>query len=295
MSDNALLSPELVDRIAALKVRARSAVDGVRSGVHHSPHRGASVIFAEHRDYRPGDDTRLLDWRAYARNDRFTVKHFEQETHLRAHLLLDVSPSMAYGKDISKADHGATLLCALGLILLRQGDAVGAMSLKDRVVDVLPTRVRGGHLDALLQFMAQPAHRSGRTDLQKALLGVGERAGKRGLIAFASDLIDPQPEALRPLSLLHARGHEVWVFHVLHGDEMELPFTDSARFVDPEGPGHLDLDPNAIREAYRERINAFIDERQAQCIAAGCRYVLARSDQPATQTLAAALRGRSRY
>lgn len=290
MSDESLLSQELVDRIANLKVRARGAVEGLRSGIHRSPHRGASVIFAEHRDYRPGDDTRLLDWRAFARNDRYTVKHFEQETHLRAQLLLDLSPSMAYGNaEMEKATYGATLLSALALVLLRQGDAVGAMVLTDRVTETLPSRARSDHLDSLLSFLAQQPAESGQTHLQNALLQIGERLGKRGLLALASDLIDTDSEALRPLSLLRARGHELWVFHVLHPDELELPFTDSARFVDPESGAELDVDPRSVRAAYRERMDVFLNTRQAQCTAAGCRYILARTDHPAQQTLAAAL------
>ena len=290
MSAETLLSQELVDRIANLKVRAKGAVEGLRSGVHRSPHRGASVIFAEHRDYRPGDDTRLLDWRAFARNDRYTVKHFEQETHLRAQLLLDLSPSMAYGAGASeKAGYGATLLSALGLVLLRQGDAVGAMAITDQVVETLPSRARGDHLDALLAFLARTPTPGARTQLQQALLQVGERLGKRGLLALASDLIDSDPEALRPLSLLRARGHEVWVFHILHPDEIDFPFDDSARFFDPESKEELDADPRAVRAAYKARIQEFIDGRQAQCVAAGCRYILARSDLPAQQVLAGAL------
>lgn len=285
-----LLSQELVDRIANLKVRARGAVEGLRSGIHRSPHRGASVIFAEHRDYRPGDDTRLLDWRAFARNDRFTVKHFEQETHLRAQLLLDLSPSMAYGEGASeKATYGATLLSALGLVLLRQGDAVGAMVLTDRVVESLPSRARSDHLDGLLEFLARKPAEAGTTQLQQALLQIGEHLGKRGLLALASDLIDTDPDALRPLSLLRARGHEIWVFHVLHPDELDLPFTESARFVDPESGAELDADPRSVRAAYQARMSAFLSGRQAQCTAAGCRYILARTDHPAQQTLASAL------
>src|SRR6476659_4727224 len=141
----AVLSQEVVQRIANLRVRARHAVEGLRSGIHRSPHRGASVIFAEHRDYRPGDDLRLLDWRAFARSDRYTIKHFEQETHLRAQLLFDVSASMAYdGGDpaTDKRAYAATLLGAMAFILLGQADAVGLMTLADDVNDSVPARAR---------------------------------------------------------------------------------------------------------------------------------------------------------
>ena len=159
------LSPEVAQRIANLNVRVRSAVEGLRSGIHQSPHRGASVVFAEHRDYRPGDDTRLLDWRAFARNDRFTVKHFEQETHLRAQIVLDMSPSMAYGRgdDADKATYAATLLGALSLVLLRQGDAVGAHLVAEGLLASLPARSRNDHLETVLAFLASPTQTSGAT------------------------------------------------------------------------------------------------------------------------------------
>lgn len=284
------LDQKLVDRIGTLKVRVSRAVEGVRSGLHRSPHRGASVVFAEHRDYRPGDDTRLLDWRAFARNDRYTIKHFEQETHLRAHLALDASPSMAYGQpDETKADYAATLLGALGMILLRQSDAVGASHFGNGLLDTLPSRSRSDHMDELLAFLAASPATTSATDLSASLLGLGERLTGRGLVIVASDLLDEHEAALAPLSMLRARGHEVWVFHVLHRDELDLPFHDAARFTDPEGDGHIELDPQRLREAYRERIDAFVDSRRAQCVAAGCRYRFAPTDHPAEQVLADAL------
>lgn len=294
MTSDAVLNPDLVERVQSLKVHVDGAVAGIRSGVHRSPHRGASVIFAEHRDYRPGDDTRLLDWRAFARNDRYTVKHFEQEAHLRAHLLLDVSPSMAYGQGVAhKRIYGATLLGALALILLRQGDSVGAMLIHNGVHASSPSRARADHLGGLLELFATSSLPQGQTGLQRSLLESGERLGKRGLVVLASDLLDPEPDALRPLSLLRAQGHEVWVFHILHQDERELPFDGPLRVTDPEQPGHLDVDTSEVRSAYRERIGAFIDQRQAQCQAAGCRYRFVPTERPAHEVLNAALSGRS--
>lgn len=285
------LDPEVARRVANLSFAARKAVDGLLSGVHKSPHRGASVVFVEHREYKPGDDLRLLDWRAYARSDRHQIKRFEQETHLRATLVFDRSGSMAYrgGDRPSKAEHAATLLGALAFLLIRQGDAPGLAVVDTRVYARLPPRTRPAHLEEVLHALAEPVAEGTPTDLRAALTEVAERAGRRGLVAVASDLLDFDDRALEPLGYLVGHGHDVVVFHVLDPDEIELPFDDPARFVGCEGEPPVDADPEALRDAYRREMAAFLTGARARCIAAGARYVLARTDEPVERTLAAVL------
>jgi uncharacterized protein (DUF58 family) len=294
-SRKTLLDQELTERIASLRVRASHAVEGVRSGLHKSPHRGASVIFAEHRDYRPGDDLRMLDWRAYARNDRYTVKHFEQETHLRAHLLLDLSPSMGFDggqPQTHKATYAATLLAALGWLLLGQGDAVGAFAFDDDLRKALPPRNRPDHLDALLSVLALPVatRREQATPykLSLALTALGERVGRRGMVFLASDLLDSDPEALAPLSRLSALGHEVMVLHIMHPYEIEFPFKQGLCFEDAESDATLEADADAVREAYLAELDSFLSASKQRCLAAGARYLLARTDE-AVETVIAGL------
>lgn len=292
--DRAALDPELAHRVAALSFRARKTVEGVLSGIHRSPHRGASVVFVEHREYRPGDDPRLLDWRAFARTDRHSIKRFEQETQLRATLVLDRSGSMAYaprGSDRSKADHAATLLGALGYVLLNQGDSAGALTIDSGLGEIVPARSNAGHLDALLRGLADPPRLGAATDLVHALEGVAERAGRRGVVALASDLLDFAEHSLKPLATLVTRGNDVVVLHVLTPDELGLPFEGPTRFVGLEGEEPLDVDPSAIRRAYQSEIDRFVAHCRAQCMAAGARYVLARTDEPPEHTLAALLVG----
>ncbi|HKU42802.1 MAG TPA: DUF58 domain-containing protein [Polyangiales bacterium] len=290
-----LLDQELAERVASLHVRATRAVDGIRSGIHRSPHRGASMVFAEHRDYRPGDDLRTLDWRVFARNDRYTVKHFEQETHLRASLLLDLSASMAFdgGKaESQKAQYAATLLAALSLILLGQGDAVGAYAFDADLRKALPARNRADHLSSLLSVLAlPPVQRSAAPAvLANMLTAIGEHVGRRGLVVLASDLIDETPNALGPLSHFAALGHEVIVLHVLHPQEIEFPFANSLRFEDPEHEGvMLEADAESIRKAYRAELAGFLESCKQRCVAAGARYALARTDRPAQDVLASVL------
>ena len=203
-----VLEPELAVRLAGLTLRAKRTVDGLLAGMHRSPHRGASAIFKEHRAYRPGDDPRLIDWRAYARSDRYAIKHFEHETQLRGTLALDISPSMHWGSgDISKIDHAATLLAALAYVLTRQGDAVSLITFDEAVRDRLPARSGPAHLDYLIRTLAEPAQSTGRTSLHASLDKLIEHAGRMGLVVIAS-----MPPTLSSGVILteNAGGHTVW-------------------------------------------------------------------------------------
>ncbi|AKF06226.1 DUF58 domain-containing protein [Sandaracinus amylolyticus] len=288
-----VLDPAIRARIANLSLKARRAVEGVLSGVHRSPHRGASVVFVEHREYRPGDDLRLLDWRAYARSDRHTIKRFEQETQLRATLVLDSSASMdfrgATDEGPSKSEQAATLLAALGLVLVRQGDAAGVVRFARDVIASLPARSRPAHLELVLGELATPVEKEASTDLQAALTAAAERAGRRGVVAIASDLLDFGDHALTPIDQLVHRGHEVWVFQVMHPEELELPFDGPTRFHGLEGEVPLDVDPTALREGYLRELQAFLDTCRARCTAAGARYRLVRTDEPVERVLAEVL------
>lgn len=286
-----VLDPEVAKRVRTLTLKARRAVDGLLAGIHRSPHRGASVVFVEHREYRPGDDARLLDWRAFARTDRDVVKRFEQETHLRATLVLDGSGSMAYrGQDgVCKQEHAATLLAALAYVLVGQGDAAGVAIVDAEVGATVPPRTRPAHLDTVAAALAIAPRRGVSTDLGTALSQVAETAGRRGVVAIASDLLDLRHGALAPLAHLVTRGHDVVVLHVLHPDEIELPFRGAARFVGLEGEAPVEADADVVRAAYTEEVARFVESCRARCTTAGARYALARTDEPAEHTLGAIL------
>lgn len=293
----AALDPAVAQRVSTLILTARRAVEGLLSGIHKSPHRGASVVFVEHREYRPGDDLRLLDWRAYARSDRHMIKRFEQETQLRATLVLDRSGSMAYPNmpgERTKSDHAATLLAALGYVLVRQGDATGATTFDATLGPMLPARSRPTQVDTLAAALAEPPRDGGATDLAGALSTLAERTGRRGFIAVASDLLDFREGALAPLAQLVAHGHDVVVFQVLHPDELTLPFDGPTRFEGLEGEAALEADPVALREAYRREVDAFVATCRERVTAVGARYVLARTDEPPERTLAELLTSRGR-
>jgi len=287
--------PTLAKRIAGLRYEARRAIDGLLTGMHASPHRGASVVFVEHREYRPGDELKRLDWRAFARTDRHVVKHFEQESELRATLVLDQSGSMLYPTDASgssspsKLDHAATLLAALSLVLSDQGDAVGVTCFSAEVLTTLPARTRRAHLDAVMKALSESPPLGGRTNLANALGSIAERNFRRGLVAIATDLLDSNERALEPIAAIVARGHDVVVFHVLHPDELDFPFDGPHRFVGLEGEPEIEVDVAQVSRAYRQEIDAFLMRSERQITSAGARYVLARTDEPIERTLAMVL------
>jgi len=286
-----VLEPELAVRLAGLTLRAKRTVDGLLAGMHRSPHRGASAIFKEHREYRPGDDPRLIDWRAYARSDRYAIKHFEHETQLRGTLAIDISPSMRWGSgDVSKLDHAATLLAALAYVLTRQGDAVSLITFDASIHDRLLARSGPAHLDYLMRTLAEPSPTSGLTSLHGSFDQLIEHAGRMGLVVIASDLLDLDASALEPLARIQARGHETIVLHVMDPAELELPYEQPMRFEGLEGESPVEADPKGLRRRYREAIDAFVASCQRRVVAAGGRYLLARTDTPPEHTLLQLLR-----
>ena len=286
-----VLEPELAARLAGLTFRAKRTVDGLLAGMHRSPHRGPSAIFKEHRAYRPGDDPRLIDWRAFARSDRYSIKHFEHETQLRGTLALDISPSMRWGSgDVSKIDYAATLLAALAYVLTRQGDAVSLITFDEAIRDRLPARSGPAHLDYMMRTLAEPAPSTSATALHTALDELIERAGRMGLVVIASDLLDLADDALDPVARIQARGHQTIVLHVMDPAELELPYEQPMHFEGLEGEAPVEVDPKGLRRRSIEQIEAFVASCQRRVVAAGGRYLLARTDTPPEHTLLRLLR-----
>lgn len=286
------IDPSFVERLEHLRFAVDGVVDGVYTGLHKSHRRGGGLVFAEHRDYRPGDDPRTIDWRAFARSDHHRVKRFEHEAQLRAVLALDISGSMRYGGPsllATKVGFAATLLGATAEVLLRQGDAAGVALFHAHVERWLPVRGGHGHAHALLEVLATPAIADARTDLTKSLDELSERAGRQGAVVIASDLLDLHEDALAGLKRLTARGHRVHLLHVLHHDELALPFDEPMRFVGTEGESPLEADPRLLREAYLRELGAFRARIKAACASAGARYVLASLERPLHEILREAL------
>jgi uncharacterized protein (DUF58 family) len=286
-----VLDADLAKRLAGLNLRAKRTVDGLLAGMHRSPHRGASAIFKEHRAYRPGDDPRLIDWRAYARSDRYAIKHFEHETQLRGTLALDISASMHWSSGgPSKYEHAATLLAALAYVLVRQGDAVSLAMFDSAIRERLPARSGPAHLDYLLKTLAESRAPSAPSQLQPALDALTEQSGRRGIVVIASDLLDLSRGALDPVNRLQARGNEVIVLQVLDPAEIELPYRQPMRFEGLEGEASVEVDPAGLRRRYQSEVEAFIEECRRRVVGSGGRYQLARTDRPPEHVLLELLR-----
>jgi uncharacterized protein (DUF58 family) len=260
----ALLDPAALARLQNLELRARTVVEGALAGLHRSPHHGASVEFAEHKEYTAGDEIKHIDWKAYGKFDKYYVKRFEEETELRAYLLVDTSESMAYrGAGGSKLDYARVLAASLAYLLLRQQDQVGMIAFGARLRGYLPPRARGGHLaDLLLALDGLEAN--GPTDLARGLSYVSEVAQRRALVVVLSDLLDTTPaegrnEVRHILRGLRARKHDVCVLHVLDRDELTLPFEGTTQFESMEDGRRLLAEPADVRRAYLDEVGRFVE------------------------------------
>jgi len=280
--------------IRNLELRARVVIEGFWSGLHRSPYHGFSVEFTEYRPYSPGEDTRYLDWRLYARSDRFYLKKFEDETNLRCYLLVDHSRSMSYSSlAYSKSDYARTFAATLAWFLHAQGDAVGLFSFDERVRDYLPARHRHGHLRQLmLALEREPAGRA--TNLTEPLRRVAELARKRGLIVLISDLLAPVGELESHLARLTAAGHELVVFQVLDPNELAFNFQNASLFQDVESQKDIYIDPAVARVSYQRRLREHGEGVEAICRKLGFAFHRVLTDQPMDAVLLDFLRSRVR-
>ncbi len=267
-----LIDPQALMTIRSLELRARAVVEGFWSGIHRSPYHGFSVEFTEYRQYTPGDDPRYLDWRVFARTDRYFIKKYEDETNLRVHLLVDQSRSMDYGSaGYTKATYAATLAATLAYFLHLQGDAIGLLTFDEQVRDYLPARHRTGHLRQLMLALERPA--SGKaTDLEAPLERITSLIRKRGLVALLSDFLAPIDRLERSLVALTACGHEVSVFHITDPAEQTLGIAAPALFEDVESARRIYIDPAVARDAYVKKFRAHTEALQAICRKLGVSY-----------------------
>ncbi len=289
-----LLAPEAVGRLGGIEFTTAAIVEGFLAGQHRSPRRGYSVEFAEHRPYQVGDDPRYIDWKLLARTDRLQVRQFEEESNLRAMLVLDASASMGWrgaAERLSKLDFASRLAAALALVLLRQRDAVGLLTFDESVRDILPPRVRRGHWRQLASQLSK-LEAGQATAAEPALRQVVAALRRRGLVVFISDLLLERELTLKALRYLKHRGHDVLVLHIADPAELDLAEGDETRFRDPETGRAVTLAPTEWRAAYRDTVSGVIRAWGTACRAAGMRYALVTTDQPFGAALGQALRSR---
>jgi uncharacterized protein (DUF58 family) len=260
------LDPEIASAIKSMELRARLVVEGFIAGLHKSPYHGFSVEFAEHRQYLPGDDLRTVDWKVYAKTDRYYIKQYEEETNLKGYLLLDCSKSMEFrsGAMISKFMYASMLASALAYLMIRQRDAAGLVSFDQKIRTYIPPRSAGGHLHRLLSELdkQQPGE---QTDVGAALHQMAERISRRGLVIVLSDLLDDPSKIISGLKHFRHNGHELIVFQILDPRERDLQFSGEALFRDMETGEEISTVPDQIRSGFKKEMTVFMDELKRAC------------------------------
>ena len=294
------VQPEALARLGRLNLIARAVVEGFISGLHRSPYHGCSVEFSEHREYVPGDNPKDLDWLALARTDRYYIKRYQEETNLRAHILLDTSASMGYSHGdgtLTKLEYGCYLAASLAFLMIRQQDSTGLVTFDETIRHFLPPRSSTRHLNRLLQAL-EGLEPGNATNISAIFHDLAERINKRGLIIVISDLFEAaesQRELMRGLRHFRHKKHEVLLFHVLDAAEIDFPFERLSEFVDMETGERVQADPNYVKEEYQQQVRAFINTCRRDCAAGNIEYVSANTSEPYDLLLRAYLDARKRH
>jgi uncharacterized protein (DUF58 family) len=286
------VDPKVLARIKDLELLARSVVDGFINGLHRAPYFGASIDFAEHRGYVPGDDIRRVDWRLYARTDKYFVKQYEADTNANFSVLLDTSKSMSFASgEVSKLDYAKFVAACLAYLSHRQRDRVGIVTFDQDVQSYVPSSAK--HFNVLLHTLDQArAERPGR--LLTMLTQIAEHFKRRSIVALLSDLYenpDELLEALKPYSFL---GNDLVVFHVLDPAEIEFPYRDSSRFQDLESGEEMPVVPDVFAKQYRQMIRDHIESLRTKCSDSRIDYVLLDTSKPLDEALFSYLGNRER-
>lgn len=267
------LVPEVISKLKGMELKARLVVEGFIAGLHRSPYHGFSVEFAEHRQYMPGDPVRNIDWKVFAKSDRYYIKEFEEETNLKAYLLLDTSGSMGYSSQdqspevksrITKLEYASYLAAALSYLMLLQRDSVGLVTYADKIKRYIPPKAKRDHLHVLLREL-DGALPEKTTNTATALHEMAERIKRRGLIILLSDLFDDPDRVLSGLKHFRHRKHEVILFHILDPLERTFAFPGEAVFKDMETGEEITTLPWQIKRDYQARLKTLTDRYLYEC------------------------------
>ncbi|MGI9430420.1 MAG: DUF58 domain-containing protein [Bythopirellula sp.] len=287
-----IFDPQMLSKLGQLEIIANTVVDGFLSGKHRSTHKGGCTDFVEFRPYAEGDDIRQLDWRHYAKCDRYYVKQFDDETNLQALLVADASGSMQFGMSTVTKWHYAQMACAcLGHLLLRQRDSVGLAVMGDSLRHYVRPLPRASHLARVLNVLENTSA-AGESTLATSLLEVTGRLKRRGMIILLSDCFGDVVQLKHVLQQFRARGHDVMVFQILAPEELTFPFRRESFFQDLELPRRMQVNPSALRKQYLAEFQSFQDELKEAMTDAGVDLVTMQTDQDLGDTLASYLHRR---
>ncbi len=285
------LSPDTVSKLKGMELKARMVVEGFIAGMHKSPYHGFSVEFAEHRQYMPGDSIRDIDWKVYAKSDRYYIKQYEEETNLKAYLLLDCSGSMGYTSDKkrqTKFDYALTLSASLSYLMLKQRDAVGLVTFADKINQYIPPRSASGHMHQLLKHFSD-LETDSTTDISIPLHDMAERIKRRGLVVLVSDLFDDPEKIVSGVKHFRHRNHEVIVFHIVDPRERDFAFGGEAIFQDMETGEKITTLPWQIKKDYQKQFDTVTNQISAECRQARADYHLIDTSTPFDKALYAFL------
>lgn len=255
----------MVAMLDSISMRAKMIVEGYIIGQHRSPYHGFSVEFAEHRSYESGDEVRHIDWKLYGKTNRLYVKRYEEETNLRAHLILDTSKSMAYTSGgVSKLEYGSYLLAALSYLMISQQDAAGVVLFDESIRSFVPPKSTPSHLNTLLNVLDVKSP-GVDTKIEPVLHEMAERIKKRGLVIIISDLFDEPNNIMNGLKHFRHSKQEVILFHVLDRNELEFDFNTRTKFIDMESGEEITTDPWHVQNDYKNLIKGLQDYYKSEC------------------------------
>ncbi|MEW6702236.1 MAG: DUF58 domain-containing protein [Bacteroidota bacterium] len=274
------LDPVVISKLKTLELRAREVVEGFMVGLHRSPYHGFSVEFSEHRPYMQGDELKNVDWKVYAKREKFFIKQFEEETNLIGHIFVDASKSMDYKHTakVTKLDYAITLAAALAYVMIDQQDSVGLAIYSDKIHSYFPPKSNRVYLKTILSALNQIKPR-GATSTSRCLDSVAEKIKKRGLTIIISDFFDDLNSILTALKHIHYRKNEVIVFQVLDPIEKNFGFDRDAIFVDLETGEQITTQPHQIQRAYMEAMKEYLDKLKSECLNFGIEYNLIDTSQ----------------
>lgn len=286
------IDPATLMRIKSLELRARKVMDGMSGGLNRSPYHGFSVEFTEYRQYSPGDDLRYMDWKLFARSDRYYIKQFEDETSLRCHLVVDLSKSMSFGSlSYTKLDYARTMAATFAYFLTTQRDAAGLVTFDEDVNEFVPARYRSGQFRRLIVALERAAGGTS-TSLERPLDQVAQRVNRRGMLVLISDMLAPIDSLQQHLAWLSARGQEVVLFQVLDPAELKFDFDEPAMFEDLESGRKMYVDPQATRTKYQARLTEHLDAIRETCGRLGIEHELVSTDEPMDRVMGDFIRRR---
>ena len=286
--------PKMVGQIATAGLRVRRPMEGSLSGMHRSPLHGASPEFADYRSYTPGDDLRNLDWRVYGRSDRYYIKRYEEESNLRAYIVLDASQSMTYEREHgTKFKAAATLAVSIAATLIRQRDAVGLVTFNTTGENHLRLSSSESQLTKICNVLDTVVPQ-GETELGPVISSLSDQIPRRGLVILISDLLTDLDPVYEAIGKIQYGGHEMVVLHLLDRDEVELPFKGSVLFRDIEGTEELFAEPRAFRKAYKQAMHDFMDEVRGRCRISSTDYITLFTEQDLGKRVSHFLRERNR-